>query len=107
MTFGPEREMTFPEFIYLINQAYKFVSVSISEVEGRKLFDSVDTNKDNRISYEEYFKILHINACTNELPPEIKVINSPEKHSKLRKYIWDRLKQLFEDHVKGRSLSAN
>lgn len=118
--------MTLPEFIYLINQAYKFLSVCISESEGKKLFDSVDDDRDNLITYEEYFKILHINACTKELPPEIKVFNSPaeikifnppaeikvfnppvERHSKLRKYMWERLRMLFDAHVKGRSLPVN
>lgn len=30
MTYGHLKKMTFPEFIYLINQAYRFLSVIIT-----------------------------------------------------------------------------
>jgi hypothetical protein len=28
----------------------------------------MDTDRDNLITYEQYFSILRVNACTNELP---------------------------------------
>jgi hypothetical protein len=83
----------------------------------------MDTDHDNLITYEQYFSILHVNACTNELPVEMKILNEsgrmkkmpeserikkmPERHSKLRKHIWEQLKRRFELHMKGRSLPAN
>jgi Ca2+-binding EF-hand superfamily protein len=107
MKYGSIKKMTFPEFLYLINQAYKFLNVTISEESGRKLFDTMDTDRDNLITYEEYFKVLHINACKNEPLPEMKIEETPERHSKLRKYMWDRLRILFDAHLKGRSLLVN
>ena len=74
----------------------------------------MDTDNDSLITYEQYFSILYVNACTNELPVEMKILNEsgrmkkmPARHSKLRKYMWEQLKRLFDLHMKGRSLPAN
>jgi Ca2+-binding EF-hand superfamily protein len=114
MSYGHLKKMTFNEYVYLINQAYKFLSVSVSEARCRKMFNEMNNDRDNLITYQEYFSILNINASTQELPPEIKAHNEPVKHhelreiqSKLRQYMWERMKKLFDSHVKGRSLPTN
>ncbi len=96
MSYWHLKKMTFNEYVYLINQAYKFLSVLVSKARCRKMFNEMDNDRDNLITYQEYFSILNINAGTQELPPEIKAHNEPVKHhelreihSKLRQYMWE------------------
>jgi hypothetical protein len=38
ITYGAQKKMTLPEFIFLINKAYSFLNVSITNELGRILF---------------------------------------------------------------------
>ena len=113
MSHGSERKMTLPEFVSLINKAYSFLKVTFPEDLGQYIFNTVDGDKDGLITYVEYFKVIELFICkgageaskvSEPVPP---VNNGPERHSRLRKYIWLMLRKLYEAYVQGRSLLVN
>ena len=106
--------MTLPEFIHLINLAYEFLKVGIDHDVAEQIFKDVDKDQDGLITYGEYFQLIQQYICIskNEKPPvsekvEGNVPKGNHKNSKLRKYIWDRLRRLYDAYAQGRSLLAN
>lgn len=115
MSKGKERLMTFEEFAKLINAAYSFLGVKCPNDVAEFIFKSVDKDGDNLITYVEYFKVIELYVCKSdkevkpvEPKPEVKPVDlGPERHSKLRIYLWSVLMRLYDAYVQGRSLEAN
>lgn len=110
MSRGPERKMNFEEFHRLINNAYKFLGVECPKDTCEYIFKSVDKDEDGLITYVEYFKVIELYVCKGaEEKKEEKDSKptGPERHSKLRAYIWTSLRRLYDGYVQGRSLQAN
>lgn len=112
MTHGAERKMTLEEFLSLISEAYAFLHVAISHEVGEFIFNSVDDDKDQLITYVQYFQAIEKFICKDprEDGREKKdgaAAEGLERHSKLRKHIWDNLRALYEAYVQGRTLEAN
>lgn len=109
MTRGSERLMNLEEFIRLLNYSYKFLEVVCPPEVAKFTFDSVDADHDGWITYVEYFKVIEIYVCKGgkvqaPVPP---APVGPERHSRLRIYLWNLLKHLYDAHVQGRSLASN
>lgn len=112
MIHGADRKMTLEEFSTLINEAYAFLHVAISKEVGEFIFNAVDDDKDQLITYVQYFQAIEKFVCKDprEDGREKKdgsAAEGTERHSKLRKHIWDNLRALYEAYVQGRSLEAN
>jgi len=63
MTRGSERLMSLQEFNRLLNTAYKFLGVTCSPDVASYIFNSVDTDGDEYITYIEYFKVIELYVC--------------------------------------------
>jgi hypothetical protein len=63
MKFGSERKMTCPEFNTLMDNAYAFLGVKLSPDVAQQIFQETDTDKDNLITYVEYFQIIEKYVC--------------------------------------------
>lgn len=102
--------MNLDEFIKLLNNSYKFLEVVCPPDVAKFVFDSVDADHDGWITYVEYFKVIEIYVCKGgkvqaPVPPPAPV--GPERRSRLRIYLWNLLRQLYDAHVQGRSLASN
>ena len=69
----------------------------------------VDADNDNHITYVEYFKVIELYVCKGNKPAPLPKPEpqGKERFSKLRIYIWNALRRLYEAYVQGRSLQAN
>jgi hypothetical protein len=110
MSKGTQRIMNLEEFNRLINSAYKFLGVVCPPEVASYIFQSVDADKDGYITYVEYFKVIELYVCKSDKPvPLPKPIpdQGKERHSKLRIYLWNALRLLYDAYVQGRSLQVN
>lgn len=118
MSHGAERKMTLAEFNHLVNKAYKFLDVQLDEATAGEIFKEIDVDEDSLITYVEYFKFIEKYVCRpanykvpkSEERPKVDKDENPqgtERFSKLRRYIWDNLRRLYEAYVHGRCLSAS
>lgn len=109
MTNGADRKMTHEEFNTLMNQAYKFLSVEVPKNVTEAIFQETDTDKDNLITYVQYFQVIDKYICKKTLHTKSKpepVQQGPERFSKLRILMWKNLRALYEAYVSGRQISA-
>ena len=110
ISHGSERKMTLQEFTHLINLAYDFLKVKIDPDVAGQIFNEVDKDKDGLITYGEYFQVIEQYFCITKPsgpqapPPVNNKPEGPERHSKLRKLIWERLRKLYHGYMQGRSL---
>jgi hypothetical protein len=108
ISHGSERKITLAEFTKLINLAFEFLKVQIRQDVAGQIFGEVDKDKDGLITYVEYFQVIELYFCLPKGAGQEKPVESkpqgPERHSKLRKIIWERLKRLYDGYLQGRSL---
>lgn len=111
ITHGAERKLTLEEFLTLINEAYAFLHVAISHEVGEYIFNQVDKDHDHLITYVQYFQAIEKFVCKDPRDDgrdkKDGAAEGIERHSKLRKYMWDNLRALYEAYVQGRTLEAN
>jgi len=116
MSHGKDREMTLEEFNKLLNESYTFLKVSCPADVAQFIFKNTDTNEDGLITYVQYFQVIEKYVCkdpnykipkSEEKPKEVPANLGPARNSKLRRYIWESLRKLYDAHVQGRTLAAN
>lgn len=105
--------MTAPEFYDLMDRAYAFLKVQLPRDVGQFIFNDVDVDKDQLITYVEYFKVIEKFVCRNanykvpKIEVPVPVPQGKERHSRLRIYLWENLRILYEAYVAGRTLTAS
>lgn len=55
---GAERKLNVTEFLALLNDAYSFLNVRTDESNATEIFRKFDTDRDNHITYVEYFQFI-------------------------------------------------
>lgn len=60
-----EHMMNSSEFHYLLNNAFKFLHLTIDEGTCLDIFKKVDKDSDKKITYCEYFQIIKNMFCEN------------------------------------------
>jgi hypothetical protein len=91
-----------------MNNAYKFLNVACSKEVTTAIFEETDTDKDQLITYVQYFQIIDKYVCRKTVPkPTTEIVDQgPERFSKLRLLLWKNLRLLYEAYVSGRHLQA-
>ena len=64
-----DMKITRDEMFSLFNDAFSFVSVSVTREVSDRLFDQLDSNKDELVSYVEYYRFIEAFICETELSP--------------------------------------
>jgi hypothetical protein len=104
------------EFLNLLNLAYDFLKVICAPDVAEYIFKKTDTDEDGYITYVQYFQVIEAYVCKNpnykvpkseEKPGKVGAPQGPERNSRLRKYIWENLRKLYDAHVQGKTLEAN
>ena len=76
-------------FKEVINDAFSFLSVSISDGLAYYLYEKADTNCDHEVSYAEFFTITRQSFCQPIKRPEPKPCKRvPTTHLKLHIHVW-------------------
>lgn len=101
MSAGAQRKMNLSEFKILLRNAYEFLGVSIDDEGATAIFNNSDEDKDGWITYKEYFSFVQTYIMKLKPLNKIERKPSPRKiHSRLRKYIWEAVRRLFEKYIK-------
>lgn len=112
---GSERKLNLQEFIVLLNDAYRFLHVSVDETNATEIFRKFDLDRDNHITYVEYFKFIEKYICKDKatlkaeaerkpLPPIVSevvsasapIVSTKMYTSRLRFFLWQCLRKLYD-----------
>lgn len=103
-----DMKITRDEMFSLFNDAFSFVSVSVTREVSDRLFDQLDSNKDELVSYVEYYRFIEAFICETELSPSqnnrlrmspVKVRRPVEEVSEVlirfRRLLWGQLFRIY------------
>jgi hypothetical protein len=103
--------MNVEDFIRLCRTSIAFLKVPLNEDRVRRLFDDIDKDCDNLITYQEYVQAIHDYFCRYNSPkPNPTPIPNPYDkrwRSNLRELIWGELRSSYDSYSRGKPLKSN
>lgn len=104
--------MNVEDFIRLCRTSIAFLKVPLNEDRVKRLFDDIDKDCDNLITYQEYVQAIHDYFCRYNSPkpkPEPIIPNPYDRkwRSNLRELIWGELRSSYDSYSRGKPLKSN
>lgn len=94
------------DFRTVINNAFAFLGVTISESESNYLHYISDSDKDCQVSFQEYFEMTYKYFCEPLPRPVGPVCKKTKVSFKLRIDIWAQLEYIYTEYVQNRRIEA-
>lgn len=75
---GPDRMMNLAEFIATLRDALGYLEATATDQELEVLFGDIDLDKDQWITYKEYFEFLYLYFGSGSIAAEVEVVPLPK-----------------------------